>query len=681
MLHKVRPGWSDIRETVVRHILAVAGLILLSMFVPWAPGFAQVPPVTAPEAVTEPPTPLPAPTPTSGRPLTAEDAEAWLDGFVPTALARGGIAGAVVVIVKDGEVLIQKGYGYSDLEQRTPVDPDRTLFRPGSIAKLFTWTAVMQQVEAGAIDLDADVNRYLDFEIPPYDGKPITMRHILTHTAGFEDFYRGLITSDPTNGNNEESLKRWTPLRVFEPGTTPAYSNYATGLAGYIVERVSGIPFDDYIDQRIHQPLQMSNSTFRQPLPANLAPMMSSSYAQLTEPEIPFEIVNVPPAGSLSSTGADMANFMIAHLQRGQFGDARILNEETARMMHETRTDIMAPLHGMRLGFYQQDINGRRVITHGGDTTAFHSLLSLFLDENVGLYQSVNTTGGQNANFRQLLFEAFADRYFPASIDDPVYDPTLAAAEAQNAADSYIMTRGAFSNFGAAAGLLMSMKLVVNEDGTVSVPLLLVDSAGQPKRYQAIGPYLWREVGGHDRLGAKVVDGKVQFLSSDALSAIIVLKPAPALRDAAWLMPSALAGVGTILLTVLFWPVAAVTRRRYGHTLQIAGQRRKAYRAVRVGGILVLAAIGAWAWVFTTMTGTQGMDSLLTMDVILLATQAFTAFAVVGGLGLSIWNLVAVWKGPSGWFGKLWSILLVLAFGIIFWFALAGNLMKMTANY
>src|SRR3546814_1365384 len=104
---------------------------------------------------------------------------------MPYALAAGDIAGAVVVVVKDGQVLLQKGYGYADLEKHTPFDPVETLFRPGSISTLFTWSAVMQLVEQGKLDLAADVNQYLDFEIPAYEGTPATMHQLMTHTADF----------------------------------------------------------------------------------------------------------------------------------------------------------------------------------------------------------------------------------------------------------------------------------------------------------------------------------------------------------------------------------------------------------------------------------------------------------------------------------------------------------------
>ena len=143
----------------------------------------------------------PAPAaPGAGAPLTKADVDSWLDGLIPYALSVGDVAGAVVVVVKDGQVLTERGFGLADVKSRKPVDPERTLFRPGSVSKLFTWTAVMQQVEAGKLDLDADINTYLDFKIPPRDGKPITLRNLMTHTPGFGEQHQGPLRHRPEAG-------------------------------------------------------------------------------------------------------------------------------------------------------------------------------------------------------------------------------------------------------------------------------------------------------------------------------------------------------------------------------------------------------------------------------------------------------------------------------------------------
>jgi CubicO group peptidase (beta-lactamase class C family) len=289
--------------------LAVAALALAGSATQ-ADQTPQQAPSRAPAAAQNRPVPV-------GHDLTQQDADAWLDGFMPYALGRGDIAGAVVVIVKDGKVLTQRGFGYADVAARKPVDPEKTLFRPGSVSKLYTWTAVMQQVEAGKLDLDADINRYLDFAIPPFDGKPITLRNIMTHTAGFEEAGRDLIVRRDDVPTLESAVKRWTPHRVFAPGSTPAYSNYATALAGYIVQRVSGLSFDDYVERNIFQRLDMRHATFRQPVPARLRADMAKGYDLGSGAAEPFEIVSVAPAGSSSISGADMAKFMIAHLDNG----------------------------------------------------------------------------------------------------------------------------------------------------------------------------------------------------------------------------------------------------------------------------------------------------------------------------------------------------------------------------
>lgn len=373
--------------------------------------------------------PAPTATPPGGAPLVRADVEAWLDGFMPFALARNDIAGAVVVVVRDGQVLAQKGYGYSDVARRRPVDPATTLFRPGSVSKLFTWTAVMQLVERGRLDLDRDVNAYLDFRIPPFAGKPITLCNILTHTTGFEESIRYLIGSDPNNVMPlDQHVKIALPNRVFQPGTTPAYSNYATALAGYIVGRASGMSFDDYVEQRVFGPIGMTRSTFRQPLPAALRADMSLGYPAASADPEPFEIVGPTTAGSMTATGADMAKFMLAHLADG--GD--LLRPATARLMHATQFKAVPPLNGMALGFYEQRMNGRRTIGHGGDTGLFHSDLWLIPSERIGVFVSVNssgTPGGAHA-IRKALFDQFGDRYLPGADEAARVDPATARRHA-----------------------------------------------------------------------------------------------------------------------------------------------------------------------------------------------------------------------------------------------------------
>ncbi len=279
-----------------------------------------------PKPVTEDKSP-PPPSANGAHEMTAADVESFLDGVVPLQLKRNDIAGATIAVVKDGKLLFAKGYGYADVKNKKPVSAAETLFRPGSISKLFTWTAIMQLYEQGKLDLDRDINDYLDFKIPDAFGKPITLKNVMTHTPGFEEQIKDLFDIRPIAPNLGQYLKTHIPARIYPPGTVPAYSNYATAVAGYIVERVSGRPFEQYVAENIMRPLKMTHSTFSQPLPQELAPFMSSGYRLGSDNAESFEVVNPFPAGSLSSTAADMAQFMIAHLQDGQ----RDANASSAR--------------------------------------------------------------------------------------------------------------------------------------------------------------------------------------------------------------------------------------------------------------------------------------------------------------------------------------------------------------
>ena len=201
--------------------------------------------------------------------LEASDLAPFFDGIVPMQLERSDVAGASVLVMQNGAVVLAKGYGFADLKSRKPVDPATTIFRLASISKLFTWVSVMQLAEQGKLNIDSDINRYLDFQVSPAFSRPITLRNLMTHSGGFEDEARDIIVTNPKQTLSlRDFLIRNQPKRIFAPGTIPAYSNYGVGLAGYIVQRVSGQPFEQYVEQHIFAPLKMEHSTFYQPPPA-----------------------------------------------------------------------------------------------------------------------------------------------------------------------------------------------------------------------------------------------------------------------------------------------------------------------------------------------------------------------------------------------------------------------------
>jgi CubicO group peptidase (beta-lactamase class C family) len=608
--------------------------------------------------------------------LTAEDAQSWLDGFMPYALKRGDVAGAVVVIVKDGQVLLEKGYGYADVEKHIPVDPKTTLFRPGSTSKLFTWTAVMQLVEQGKLDLDKDVNSYLDFKIPPYDGKPITLRNIMTHTAGFEESIKGLITEDPAQLTGlGETLKRWVPDRIYAPGTTPAYSNYATALAGYIVQRVSGEPFDVYIAEHIFAPLDMAHSTFRQPLPDALKPGMAQGYQQADLPPKGYELIALAPAGSLAATGDDMSRFMIAHLQDGRFGDKEILKPATAQEMHTTALTIIPHLPRMELGFYEQPINGHEVISHGGDTEYFHSDLWLYPDDHVGLYISMNSAGKDGAahTIRQQLFELFSDRYFPGAGPAGKIDDATARHDAALLAGTYENSRRPDTNFLDLLNLIQPARVSVNSDGTVSFGMMTTAS-GEPIHYREIAPLLWRDVDGHSLLAALVEKGAVTRFSVSEISPFMMLEPYPGYKAPSWLLPAAGAALACLALTLTGWLASAFFPRS-------EKPRARTYRWVRLADLVAVAVTAGWGGFVVWLVG-GGLDQAARIGFWLHLLQLLTIVGLIGGLAVTVWNAREVWVLPGArWHNKGWAALQALSLAALLWIAAVYHLIGFSGDF
>lgn len=623
--------------------------------------------------------PAPAPEPAAGtHEMTAADLEAFLDGIVPLQLQREDIAGAVVLVVKDGKVLFGKGYGYADVAKKTPVTTDATLFRPGSISKLFTWTAVMQMVEAGKLDLDRDVNDYLDFKIPPRDGKPITLRNIMTHTAGFEETVQQLFIRDSKGlVPLDQYVKEHLPNRIFAPGTLPAYSNYATTLAGYIVQRVSGQPFDDYIEQHIFNPLGMTRTTFRQPLPAALAPMMSKGYGRGSEPAKPFEVVQAFPAGSVSTTAMDMSHFMIAHLQDGQYEGAQILKPETAKLMHSVAFQNLPQLPGMCLGFYEETRNGHRIIGHGGDTEDFHSDLHLILDQNVGFFVSYNSAGKGENRPRESLFHAFLDRYYPYQVPDT---PALATAkeDAAKVAGRYLSSRRGDTTLFWVLNAIDQLNVVANPDGTISASALK-DLNGKPQKFREIAPMLYREVDGQDMLGFKHdQDSGRDIMAIDF--------PFMVFEKDHWYEKSSLANfiiitsLSVFVLTLVFWPVGALIRRHYGRQLELGPRERQTRFLVRVVCILNLAMVLGFVIFFSMAMKDIGMMSPKYNGWLRLF-QLFAWLGVIGTL-VAIYNALRSWSTPGRWiWSKLGDLLIALCCIGFAWYALFWNLLNLSLKY
>ena len=655
---------------------AIAALAALAI-----PASAQSPTQLQPTKTTAavlPSSPAPA---TSGpgeaaHDLSKADVDAWLDGYMPYALKAGEIPGAVVVVVKDGQPLTMRGFGYSDLKAQKPVDPELTLFRPGSVSKLFTWTAVMQLVQAGKLNLDTDVNTYLDFKIPPRDGQPVTLRNIMTHTGGFAETAKYLIDFGEKKPKPlGQVLSRWVPERIYAPGAMPAYSNYAASVAGYIVERVSGEPFDSYVQRHIFAPAGMNHSSFDQPLPANLRPLLSKGYKPGTDEPQPYEVIGMAPAGALASSGADMGRFMIAHLNH------TLINPQTAQLMYSNVNRPFPDLPAMALGFYHEDRNGLDIVGHGGDTVWFHSDLHLFLDKNVGLYISMNSVGKNGAAhaLREELLQEFTDRYFPAPQQNL---PTSSTAKADGAvmAGHYVSSRAGGFNFLRLAALLGETTVAVDKDG-VLVASSITDPSGSPRKWREVKPFLWKEVNGADYLEAiRDPNGGIKMFSITPYAPIIEFLPAPGSLNAGWIFPVAGLALLILVIAALGWPIVALVRRRYKYQPEIAGRPLLLHRLTRGTAWLFIVLVVGW---FLCLTAVNNDLAALNggLDVWMRLLQLVLIVAIVGTI-VAIWNAVVVARRPGKHvIGTIWAVLIALAAIFFVWLCLDLGLLTASLNY
>jgi CubicO group peptidase (beta-lactamase class C family) len=642
--------------------------------------FAQTVPPSSPAPATSTIDIAQTTTALSGTPaLTAEDASAWLDGLVPYAVAQGDIASTVIVVVKDGKVLVSKGYGYADIATKKPVDPATTLFRPGSISKLFVWTSVMQLVEQGKLDLDQDVNTYLDFTIPPRDGKPITLRNLMTHTPGFEETAKNLFTNDPkTMMDNGTWLKAWVPERVYAPGEVAAYSNYGAALAGYIVQRVSGEPFESYIEKHIYQPLGMTHASFRQPLPDNIKADMATGYMRASQPARAYELVIPAPAGSMAVSGDDIAHFMIAHLQNGRYGDAQILRPQTAAQMHGFKSYPIPGLPPIALGFYHMDQNGQTIIGHDGDTELFHSKLALLLDHNVGIFISVDGgDGGGATHLRHALLHDFVQRYFPGPI---VAEPTLPTAREHGAlvVGRYLNSRVSVSNFLSILNLLAQPTVAMDADGNLITPDFK-NLAGQPRHWREVRPFIWRDDADGGLMGAVMDGNKVRWLSIDEVAPVMVFRPVPASMSAAWNLPLLYGAIFVWFAALLLWPIAALVRRHYRKPCLLKRDALRWYRWSRLAALANLLLLAGWVWVLATMQDSIG-NMTNAFDGSLRLVQLIGVLALAGVVA-AFGNAFYAWRERSGWWRKLNSLALLLACLATVWFTFSLHLLNLHLNY
>lgn len=427
--------------------------------------------------------------------IDAKAMESWLDPFIAEEMKKQNLPGLVFVLVKDGRVVLSKGYGWANLEQQIPATPERTIFRIGSITKVFTAMGLMQLADQRKLDLQDDVNKFLDS--PRVDQKydqPVRVWHLLTHTAGFDQTGLGRREERPEERKSLAEFLEAQLIRVRPPGQVSCYDTYGITLAGYLIERISGLSYRSYLKQNVFEPLGMQRTNVETPgvLQRDLAP--GYGYQDGKYLPQPYEYYVTLPASSIDATALDMAQWMIALLGDGSTKSGRFLSKTTARRIKQPQFTNYPGFPGFAYGFWEDLRNGQRAIHHGGDMLGFTTEMYLLPQHNLGFFVAYNRNqeaGGGPANLRDLLTEKLMNQWFPqeerekeASVTVPLKIDTT-VFEGKYANNLYCHT--CFDGQG------WGWRLTSLKSGG---PGVLIGS----RRWLAVGPLLFQEENGSQRI-------------------------------------------------------------------------------------------------------------------------------------------------------------------------------------
>ncbi len=436
---------------------------------------------------------------------------AYVHGLAEATLTQEQLAGMVIAVVRGSVILHLSGHGIGHLPKQPP-DPWTSRFRVGSISKTVTYVALMRLVAQGKLTLDDPVNQHLPamLRLPDADGpEPVRIRHLLSHTAGFEDSALGhLFVRDPTRVlSPEDYLLRHRPARVRPPGAEAVYSNYGIALLGAVIAERSGRSYIEQVEGTLLRPLGMRHASFREPLPdGHPAALQAAAITELAQGFrridgrfIPGEfeyLSHGAAAGGLSASAADMARWMSMLLGAGELDGVRVLDSAGARRLasplHANAPGIAAVGHGFLTGQY----GSAPAYGHGGATLMFHSAMELLPEQRLGVFVSANSDNARAAVARmaRLIIEHLHPELKPAA------PPELASVvDTRSWNGDYRSNR---RNFSSAERLFTSFGAAVSLRGAADGSLTLI-RAGGATHYLPLGDGVYREVDGHGRLALR----------------------------------------------------------------------------------------------------------------------------------------------------------------------------------
>ena len=501
--------------------------------------------------------PLLAQVPPQVTPLTVHMAAAFADTFFPEEMARRRIPGAVFVVVSGGGVMLARGYGAAQLEPWRSADPGRTVFRMASVTKVITATAALQLVEQGRLEVTRDVNTYLtNLRVQPFGPTPVTLHHLLTHTAGFDERLIGIAARRAADIQPLRAyLAGSMPPRFAEAGHVASYSNHGMTLVGLLVEEVAGRPFADYVREMILEPLEMRHSGFLTGSPpADLA--VAYEFVSGRHRPLSHEYLQTPPAGSFFTTGTDMARFLIAHLRGGVYQGRRILRPDTVARMHARQFTEHPGVSGWAYGLWEDSRRGERALLHNGGGKGYRSLIYLLPGRDTAFFVAYNLADKHtDGELQEVLIERFRRTFVDPS------ERTARTTYAHGSLDPFIGDFRYVRRARTTVERIISVPNVARIDKSPAGELLMTRHGDKSTVLRPAGPLLFRRDDDRGHVAFSALNGRTpQRLIVDAGFPMVYerISPFATLRvQATWVLAMAL----VFIYAAVWRPASRVVRR------------------------------------------------------------------------------------------------------------------------